>query len=430
MAPAWRFIMCAVYNPFQPNKIVAPGMFVGRVDELAKIEQCLFQTKHGNPQHFLIQGERGIGKSSLLMYVEAFANGQLLVRDPALKLKFLTVSIDLGSCLTSVEVIKTLARGLKQAATKVQTNLEAAKALINFLGDWEVFGLRYHKPEEIDPEDVLDTFVEEISKFSNSWLQDADGILILIDEADQPPIDARLGQLLKSFTERLSRAKCDNVIVGMAGLPILLRKLRDSHESSPRIFDTLLLEPLEIDERKKVVELGLQTAFKKNGFATKIEAAALDMIAELSEGYPHFVQQFSYSAFENSKGETITVSHVNEGANSENGALEQLGRKYFNELYFEKINSPDYRRVLDTMAEHGDQWVSRGDICTESSIKSTTVDNALKALKERNIILSDKQGMYRLPTKSFAAWINATKASKLSLMNALDKPSTSDPALI
>jgi hypothetical protein len=53
------------FNPFQPNKIVAPGMFAGRLPEINSIEQALFQAKNGNPQHFLLQGERGIGKLSL-----------------------------------------------------------------------------------------------------------------------------------------------------------------------------------------------------------------------------------------------------------------------------------------------------------------------------------------------------------------------------
>lgn len=54
------------YNTFRPNNIITPGMFVGRLEEINAIERCLFQAKNGNPQHFLVQGERGIGKSSLL----------------------------------------------------------------------------------------------------------------------------------------------------------------------------------------------------------------------------------------------------------------------------------------------------------------------------------------------------------------------------
>jgi hypothetical protein len=57
----------AKYNPFRPNSIVTTGMFCGRFDEMKAAEQSLFQTKHENPKHFLISGERGIGKSSLLL---------------------------------------------------------------------------------------------------------------------------------------------------------------------------------------------------------------------------------------------------------------------------------------------------------------------------------------------------------------------------
>ena len=65
------------YNPFKPGSIIHPGMFSGRVDELRALESALFQTKNGNPTHFLIHGERGIGKSSLLMVVTYYATGEL-----------------------------------------------------------------------------------------------------------------------------------------------------------------------------------------------------------------------------------------------------------------------------------------------------------------------------------------------------------------
>lgn len=48
-------------------------------------------------------------------------------------------------------------------------------------------------------------------------------------------------------------------------------------------------------------------------------------------------------------------------------------------------------------------------IKTEIEIKETTLNNALQALKSRNIIFPNpaQSGEFKLPTKSFAAWINA-----------------------
>ena len=91
------------------------------------------------------------------------------------------------------------------------------------------------------------------------------------------------------------------------------------------------------------------------------------------------------------------------------GALSQLGDKYFSEMYHAKISSEEYRNVLKFMARYGDEWVSRKTIIEESGISGTSINNALTALKDREIILADvsRRGQYKLPTKSFAAWISA-----------------------
>lgn len=64
-------------NPFRPNSPVNPGMFVGRIDELNRLESHLVQARAGNPSNFMITGERGIGKSSLLNYFKWVAEGQI-----------------------------------------------------------------------------------------------------------------------------------------------------------------------------------------------------------------------------------------------------------------------------------------------------------------------------------------------------------------
>ncbi len=65
------------FNPFRPNSIATLDLFQGREEERILIEQSLFQTKNGNPQHFLIEGERGLGKSSLFLMVEQQAQGKI-----------------------------------------------------------------------------------------------------------------------------------------------------------------------------------------------------------------------------------------------------------------------------------------------------------------------------------------------------------------
>jgi len=389
-------------------------MFVGRIDEIRAIERCIFQSINGNPQHFLIQGERGIGKSSLLYYIERIAEGKI---EPLIGGKFslLTISIDLGGCNSQIDIIRKIGRALKSSLSGMDVVKSSAKKAWDWLSGWEVLGVRYHKDQtELDPEELCEELVGIIASISASASDKIDGILLLIDEADRPTSDAGLGELLKSLTERLARSDCSKFLIGLAALPTILGKLRESHESSPRLFHTMLLEPLSTDERKKVVTISLDVANKKNAEKTEISNDGLDLLADLSEGYPHFIQQFSYCAFEKDENNIIDAEDVRNGAFDEGGALAQLGDKFFNDMYHARISSEDYRRVLDAMASHGDEWVNRQTIIRESGVSESNVNNAFLALKAKQIILQDetRRGVYRLPTRSFAAWINAIRSAR------------------
>jgi hypothetical protein len=398
------------FNPFKPNGVVHPGMFVGRLEELVLIENFLFQATHGNPQHFLVQGERGIGKSSLLLFVEHLSRGGANNHG----FDFLTVSIDLGGCQTQLDIVRKIARGLKSTIQEKEALKKSAKDLWAWLTNWEILGVKYNKPQfEVDVEEVVEVLVGEISLFCESPAA-GDGLLFLIDEADRPPTEANLGEFMKLATERLAKKSTSKVLFGLAGIPSVMTKLRDSHESSPRAFHSILLEPLEPAERKRVIELGMKEANDRSPQKIDITSDAITLLADLSEGYPHFVQQFAYSAFDQDIDNRIDDSDVAEGAFKSGGALSQLGDKYFNEMYHARISSEDYRRVLDAMAAHGDAWLQRQQIIKESEVAETNVNNALKALKEKSIIIQDdkRRGYYRLPTNSFAAWINAVRAAR------------------
>lgn len=402
------------FNPFRPNSIVGPGMFSGRTEEIDTIEQCLFQTKHGNPQHFLIQGERGIGKSSLLLVVDALASGKWKPVDDE-KFNFLSISVDIGGALDQLDIVRSITKQLKNQIDEREKLKRHAGQVWDFISKWEIMGVRYHQSSDSEADDARDSLVENLVGLVSSTGFEQDGISILIDEADGPAEAARLGEFAKLFTERLSRKNCNRVILGLAGLPTLIPRLRLSHESAPRVFETMKLDPLEIAEREFVIQRGLQDALKVNKKETKITKDALKMICELSEGYPHFVQQFAFYAFAEDKDDNIDIKDVISGAYRDNGALMQLGAKYFDEMYFSRISSESYRKVLDTMAEFGDQWVSRKELIAKSGIKETTINNAINTLKGKEVILVDdtRPGYYRLPTKSFAAWIKAITSLKI-----------------
>ena len=176
------------------------------------------------------------------------------------------------------------------------------------------------------------------------------------------------------------------------------------------MFRCFNLKPLAPDERFQVITRGIAAANETNAEKTTITPEAERLIAMYSEGYPHFIQQFAYSAFEADQDGNIDEADVKYGAWHEHGAFEQLGTKYFGGLYFEKIGSHHYRQVLQAMSKHLDGWVSKEEIRQITKLKeTTTLGNALKALLDRHIILAQpgQRGVYRRAMKLFAAWIHA-----------------------
>lgn len=388
--------------------MVSPFMFSGRTDELAALDRALVQTKHGNPQHFLITGERGIGKSSLLLYLQYLAKGDIDFLSG--KFSFLTVSVDLEPTTTYEELIKKIGAEFQRVVASQAKLKEMARNVWEFVQRWEFAGVKYNsKDVAAEPHQLLDDLVYTISGAAETFGQEIDGILILIDEADKPPVETNLGEFSKLFTERLAKRGCNKVALGLAGLPETLDKLKASHESSLRVFETLILKPLSEEDCISVIRKGLALIKKEVGLEVTATPDAEKRIAELSDGYPHFIQQFAYCAYEQDVDNNITSEDVDSGATCKHGALEQLGTRYFHGLYFEQINSDEYRGVLRFMAEHDTKWVTKEEIRKAVQLKQTTLSNAISAMKTRHIIIAQdgKAGVYRLPTSSFAAWIRA-----------------------
>jgi predicted transcriptional regulator len=397
------------FNPFRPGSLVSPGMFAGRHKELEILERVLFQTKNGNPLHFLIRGERGIGKSSLLLVLKSIAQGEMLSLQNN-KYHFLVVNIELEPNTTYREIIKRVGAEFQREIFQHDKAKELARRAWDFLKKWEILGVKYSGDlRDLEPHELLDDLASTIDVTMKATKSVFDGLVITIDEADKPPSSANLGEFCKLLTERLMKRGCEKVVLGISGLPQTVDRLKESHESAPRVFKDIYLQPLTAEDRVDVVRKGLIEAKKVNKHETGITPEAENLISEFSEGYPHFIQQFAYSAFDYDDNDRIDEEDVRTGAFMKHGAFYELGVKYFQGQYFDQIGSDEYRKVLRAMAEHLDAWVTKAQIRQAVNLKTSTLDNAISALKERNIIIAKpgKKGEYRLPNRSFAVWIKA-----------------------
>jgi len=406
-------------NPFQPNSPTPRGAFVGRIPEIEVIERALFQTRSGRSQSFLLLGERGIGKTSLLRLVKFFAQGAIPCRNSTLN--YLVIDTDITKETTQSSLIRKIELSMDRELASTEQSRTAFKKIWGFAKRFEVGGVNYKDPEA-DKEIMFDEFcyamadtLKRISHTPDSTLFNAsyDGVLILIDEADNATVDLQLGAFVKLVTERVQKEGVDKLMFGLAGLPKTKDVLYDSHPSSLRIFEEMKLDQLADHEVRDVIQMALSISAETNKSLTSITPEAEAQLVSYAEGFPHFIQQYGFSAFEASDGNTITLFDVNRGAFGETGALVSIGNKYYRQDFSGKIKSDQYREVLLAMASDFDSWVTKKQIRERVKIKDGVLTNAINALVKRNIIIKKDgvQGVYRLRDKGFAKWMIVQSAA-------------------
>jgi len=405
--------MVSRINPFKPNSPVPVGMFAGRVDELKLLEGGLNQTKHGEPTNFLITGDRGIGKSSLLLFLDAIARGKVKGLDGG-EFDYAVVSLNISDRMNLLTFLKVVENNVRREIGKTEVIRSFLADTWSFVQRLRVMDSGIERSEKDQDEEVmLDEFSSSLADTCNRIVRPAsgesrkDGILFIIDEADNASSELRLGYFVKTVTENLQKKDCNNIMFVVTGLPETVEKLKASHESSVRIFHPVKIKELLPLDRKWVVDLGIKKANEINNEKTSVTVDAKDQISSLSEGYPHFIQQFAYCAFKQDTDLILDENDVMASAFADGGALDSIGNRYYESDFYQKIKSDEYRQVLTIMSKRMNSWIKKAEIRAEFTGPETKLTNALKALTDRKIILKNKErdGEYRLQQRGFALWI-------------------------
>lgn len=402
-------------NPFKPNHPIYQGLFAGRVEEVKKIDKALYQTRNENPTNILFIGERGIGKTSLLLVAKYISQGMFSWDNE--KYDFLPIHLVINSKTTLSDFVIKFHNGLKRELQKSNNAKKIFDTCWEFVKKLEIAGCKINENQESNNEILIDNFIYSLSETvrhlttGNDTKTLKDGIVVIIDEVDTATKDLDLGTFLKTLTETLTFEGCNKVLFILAGLPQATDRLRESHESSLRLFEEYEMKPLSQGDVKYVVNSALSEINKSEDDILTVDDEAMRAFYSFSEGYPHFLQQIGYSTILNCESNKIDVDLVKKSMFENGGALELIGNRYYVDLYYNKINTDSYRQILTIMADQWNEWISKEEIRKKFSGSGTNLANGIKALRDRNIILTKRgqRGLYRLQWMSFAFWIKIHK---------------------
>ena len=249
-------------DPFFPNRPVQnPEYFEGRKEQVEEAVDALFQTMNNNPKHFLISGDRGIGKSSLLLQIKLLSQGNNGLTD--------RLGIDNG-CVNFEYLISWV---------------DAVENFISsFKFEFDLGGIiQISKKEVLEKSiaDIVNEFCLNI-RYAHDKLskKDKHGIIIFIDELDKMNPQSGIASFLKLSTEKLNRDGITNVAFACSGITGAIQKLETEHAS---IFRTLRDIPLQRFTEKESEEI-LANGFSKAGFT--YENKVVEEIFKLAGGFP------------------------------------------------------------------------------------------------------------------------------------------------
>jgi len=372
--------MDPINNPFSPGAGSPPPELVGRDSILSQASVLLERIKRRRSEKsLLLTGLRGVGKTVLQNEIEkmALAKGYRTIAIEAYENKPLgqLIAPHLRTLLFELDRMAGAGNKAKRGLAVLRSFIGALKISI---GD-VTFGL------DIEPEtgaadsgdleiDLPKLFVAvgEAAEERHSF------VAVLIDEI-QYFSKRELGALIMAM-HKIQQRQLPLVLLG-AGLPILPGLAGESKSYAERLFGFPDIGALSEEDTAKA----LRDPAGKAGVT--FEGKALKEVFKLTKGYPYFLQEWGYQAWNTAKKRSITFQHVRDSTPT---VIARLDKNFFR-VRFDRL-TPSEKNFLRAMAKLGPGPHRTGDIAQVLGVKVTSLGPVRAKLIRKSIIFSPAHG--------------------------------------
>jgi hypothetical protein len=203
-------------------------------------------------------------------------------------------------------------------------------------------------------------------------------VLILIDEI-QYLGTSELSALIMAM-HKMQQRQLPLVLIG-AGLPIMPGLAGESKSYAERLFGFPDIGPLAESDAAKAIRDPIEASDES------IEPAALPEIYRLTKGYPYFLQEWGYQAWNHAESSPITLRVVQETT----ALVEQRLDENFFRVRFNRL-TPREKTFLRAMAELGAGPYRTADIADVLGVKITTLGPVRAKLIKKGMIYSPAHG--------------------------------------
>jgi hypothetical protein len=372
--------MDPIRNPYAPGAGSPPPELAGRDALLAQARLTLDRVRIGrSAKSFIAVGLRGVGKTVLLVRLREIAEERgyracLIEARDQTPLAALLVP-QLRRVLLDLDRLGALSEQVKRGLRVFRSFISGLKVKH---GDLEIV-------LDVDPEqgaadsgDLESDLPELFVAIGKAAASRNTAVALLIDELQY--LEEREMSALILALHRVAQEGLPVVMIA-AGLPQVVGLTGRSKSYAERLFDFPEVGALApVDARRAMVEPA-----RSEGVA--FEDEALEEILRLTRGYPFFLQEWGYAAWNIAERSPITAPDVRSATNL---AIAKLDQSFFR-VRFDRL-TPREKDYLRAMAELGADAHRSGDIAELLGIRVQSAGPLRGGLIRKGMIYSPAHG--------------------------------------
>lgn len=363
-------------NPFRPGAGTRPPALIGRDELIDDFGVAVRRTLAGNPGKSLMPiGLRGVGKTVL---INRFCE---IAEQEGLEVGFIEAP-ETGDfrALLAVHLRKVLLKldqgPARRAAAKA---LRALKSFTVQLPDGSSISLDVSPEPGVADSGILAQDVTDLLVLAGEVARDrGTGVLLAIDEV-QYLAEAELAALITAI-HRTTQLGLPVILAG-AGLPQLPAIAGEAKSYAERLFDFPMIGSLDAGQARDALSIPVEAQ------GVRFTDDALDLIVEISKGYPYFVQEWGSQVWDHANATPITLADVRSVTPA---VVDQLDRNFF-QVRFDRL-TPKEKDYLRAMAELGPGPHRSGDIATQLGVRVESLGPRRSGLIGKGMIYSPAHG--------------------------------------
>ncbi|WP_411833113.1 AAA family ATPase [Pseudoxanthomonas mexicana] len=368
-------------NPFNPGAGVSPPELAGRAEVIQQAVIALERTKRGrHSKSLMVLGLRGVGKTVLLNEIAKQANSR----------GYLTEMIEARDGDDLRQMLQQAMRRILLALDRSEQTVEAVKkglrVLRSFLGNVTVSAGGVDITLGVDPEVGLADSGQLEADVADLILATARAaqavqkpVALLIDEL-QYVSKTELAALIRAM-HAVNQAGLPFILFG-AGLPQLAGQSGDAKSYAERLFDFPRLDRLSQPDAFAALREPIEDE------AAGIDDEALREIFRHTHGYPYFLQEWGYNAWNACQSNIITVADAQAATDV---SIRKLDGSFFR-VRFDRL-TPGERDYMRALAALGGEPQRSSDVAAKLGRKGSSVAPVRDSLIKKGMLYSPEHGM-------------------------------------